>query len=102
MSPDTAWEYRTQRVTAADHEAGNIRIPLRSTASTKSLFPKEKATVRVVLKETPTICSWDPKLGPDRERSGRLRVGRQLLAELVGIDEVLHVSRELDGTIVLR
>jgi hypothetical protein len=41
--------------------------------------------------------SWDPRKGPDRERSGVLLIGKRL-QELVLRDDVLSVSTERDGS----
>src|SRR5690606_24847708 len=64
--------YRTQRVTEADIGKGQIRIP----GSTKRLFPLERGTIEVELRGERFTCRWDPKYGPDKERSGVLGVGR--------------------------
>lgn len=82
---------RTQRITAADLRAGQIRIPASGAAPTKALFPASKADVAVTLRGTSMRCSWDPRMGPDRERSGVLRVGTTL-RQLVEEDEVLTVE----------
>jgi hypothetical protein len=81
---------RTQRVTAKDIEAGRIRIPQDGT---KRLFPREKQSIDVGLRGTALIARWDPKYGPDRERSGVLAVGRDQLRGVVKPDEVLRVTR---------
>jgi hypothetical protein len=89
---------RTQRVTAADIAAGRIRIPI--TTETKEFFPQEKAQVTVALKGIRlSDCLYDPRLGPDRERSGVLRVPRELLESEVGENEVLPVHRGRNGVI---
>jgi hypothetical protein len=80
--------YRTQRVTAADIQAGKIRLP----HDTKALFPGARARVDIVLRGQPMTVSYDPRLGPDKERSGRLAIG-PALGGLVAVDEVLEVSR---------
>jgi hypothetical protein len=46
-------------------------------------------------------CRWDPRFGPDRERSGVLGVSRKLLPDLVSPDDVLTIYREADGRIRL-
>jgi hypothetical protein len=80
---------RTQRVTAKDIEAGRIRIPQDGT---KRLFPREKQNVEVSLRGNAVTARWDPKYGPDRERSGVIAVGRGQLAGIVEPDEVLRVT----------
>jgi len=76
---------RTQRVTA-----------------TKRLFPSERAQVRVDLLGHGLDCRWDPKNGPDKERSGVVGVPRQLLASLVAPDEVLLVFPAANGVAIQR
>jgi TDG/mug DNA glycosylase family protein len=90
-------EEQSQRVTAADIAAGRIRLP----RSAKRFFPPSKETVEIVLRGTRVTAAYDPRLGPDRERSGVLRVGAERLRELVREDEVLRVSRGLAGVVSL-
>src|SRR6516225_213388 len=83
--------YATQRITAADLRSGQIRIPSRSTSLARTLFPPHKAIVNVLMKGKLLQASWNPRTGPDRKRSGVLRLGRAL-RDLVREDEVLTVS----------
>lgn len=87
----------TQRVTANDLRAGQIRLPRPA----KRFFPSVKARVDLVLRGTRVEASYDPRLGPDRERSAVLRVGAERLRAEVREDEVLHVSRGLGGVVLL-
>lgn len=80
---------RTQRVTAADLAAGRVRIPR---GATKSLLPRVRQDIDIVLRGEPLTCKWNPRTGPDQERSGVLSVGRHLLPRLVAVNEVLDVS----------
>jgi hypothetical protein len=91
-------DYTMQPVTAADLHSGQIRIPSRNTSLTRNLFPQRKAPIEVVLRGRRVQGSWDPRLGPDRKRSGLLRIGG-VLRELVGEKEVLLVSIGEDGMI---
>jgi len=77
----------TQRITAVDIAHGRIRIPIGQ----KDQFPPEKTTINIRLQGVflPEV-SWDPRFGPDRERSGVLNLGSQL-AGLVTADERLGV-----------
>jgi hypothetical protein len=90
--------YRTQRVTACDLRCGRIRIPAAGTSPTKALFSGEKATIRVVLAGRLVEGNWDPRIGPDRERSGVLRIGK-ILREVTHQDEPLLVSAGDEGII---
>ena len=91
---------RTQPVSASDIAAGRIRIP--QVDGTKELFPATKSEVRVVLKgRVLGACRYDPRLGPDRERSGVVSVGRAELSGLVREGERLVVIRNRLGTIYL-
>ena len=65
----------TQRVTAVDLANGRIRIPIGQ----KEPFPSERARVQVRIRgrDLGTVA-WDPRMGPDRERSGVLQVGATL------------------------
>ena len=79
---------RTQRITNNDLKTGQIRIP----SVTKRLFPPGDDTVTVVLRGWETKAAWRPRYGPDRERSGVLRIGREGLAGRVAPNEILTVS----------
>ena len=74
--------YRTQPVTAADLCAGQIRIPVST--PTKALFPDEKVDLQIVLRGRSATVGWDPRSGPDRERSGVLRFRGIDKSELLG------------------
>lgn len=70
---------RTQAIRAGDFKKGIIRIPNRN----KGLLPGEKARIRVELRGLEIeSCRWDPRVGPDQERSGALGVGKAALMEL--------------------
>lgn len=87
----------TQRVTATDIANGQIRLP----RGAKHLFPRARTSVEINLRGEWLQVSYDPRTGPDRERSGVLRVGRNALAPRVRADEVLRVRRDSDGTVSL-
>lgn len=89
---------RTQRVTAKDIAGGRIRVP----RETKRLFPQERTEVRVNLLGHQLDCRWDPKDGPDRERSGVIGVPPQLLATLVTADEMRLVFPAAEGVQIRR
>jgi hypothetical protein len=79
--------FRTQRVTATDIDNGRIRIPIGQ----KVPWPGTRADVSIILRGTSLSARYDPRFGPDRERSGVLYVGRRLLKETVEADSVLAV-----------
>lgn len=91
---------RTQRVTASDIEAGRVRIPTASMSPAKSILPGNACSVLVVLRGQEFECRWDPRMGPDRERSGVLYVG-SILRGIVWENEVLGVTASGDGKILL-
>jgi len=71
--------HRTQTITQHDIERGQLRFP----AARRSLFPQEKTNVRVevngrVFEDVP----WDPRIGEERTRSGRLRLGSDQMRAL--------------------
>jgi hypothetical protein len=84
----------TQRVTAGDISRGRIRIP----RSTKELFPREPTRVDVHLRGEAKNCRWNPRYGPDQERSGVISIGVELMRRLVSEDEQLVVRR--DGSVI--
>lgn len=88
---------RSQQVTAADRDSGQIRIP----AASKRIFPKEAGVVSVFLRGREVAGRWNPRIGSDRERSGTLRVGRQDLAALVPVGTILVISPATEGRLEL-
>lgn len=79
----------SQPVTENDLRANQVRIPLRF----RELFPAEKqAALTVVLRGEVFTCSWDPRVGPDRVRSGLLRFPSGVLASRLTPDLRLSVS----------
>lgn len=95
--PPTRQDALTQPVTAADKAAGRIRLPRPA----KHFFPASRSTVTVVLRGMRHEARYDPRTGPEKERSAVLSIDRQAL---MGIDESrrLRVSiRPTDGVISL-
>lgn len=92
QQPETAGA-RTQRVTANDLERGQIRLPREA----KRLFPVDRGEVEFVLRGMRVRASYDPRTGPDRERSAVLRVGKETLKGAVKVGDVLSVTRGLAG-----
>jgi double-stranded uracil-DNA glycosylase len=87
----------SEHVTAADIDAGRIRLP----RTAKRFFPSSKESIEIVLRGRRIDATYDPRLGPDRERSGVLRVEGKALASLVRANEILSVSRGPAGVVRL-
>lgn len=87
----------SQRVTKVDLANGRIRLPHEA----KVLFPAERSYVSIVLRGDPMEVRYDPRVGPDQERSAVLGIGRGVLPTLVREDEVLPVRALPDGTVEL-
>lgn len=90
--------HRSQKVTAADIQGGRIRLP---TGETKRLFPAERGHVDVEVRGESFECRWDPRLGPDKERSGVLGITRERAARLLAVGDVLDVA-QVGGRVQLR
>lgn len=90
--PDSATSdhqmYETQPVTPSDLARGQIRIP----KATKPLFPRERAEVSLKLRGVAMLVRYDPRDGPDRGRSGVLRVKKAVLGDLVQPRQRLRVA----------
>jgi len=87
---------RTQPVRAGDRESGIVRVPSRS----KPLFPAERTLLAVVLRGVSLHeVRWNPRLGPDRERSGVLGIGKDAASRLTE-GETLHIA-QIDGGVRL-
>lgn len=93
--PTAANGDRTQRITAVDLRHRRIRIPRRS----KQLLPASKTELRVNLRGNEFMARYDPRIGPDKERSGMLTF-RTDIAALVPANTVLRIYRNVDGQIV--
>jgi hypothetical protein len=79
----------SQRVTHSDIQEGRIRFP----RSAKRYFPNERCLVSVTLRGLQVEAArYNPRTGPDRERSAVLLVGKANLERLVRSDEILSVS----------
>jgi hypothetical protein len=78
----------TQRITASDLAAGQIRIPIAH----KHMFPLERAHVAVLLKGELVSCSWNPQASVGQQRSGLLRPPAELLRRVVAVDERLPIA----------
>ena len=87
----------SQRVSARDLSVGQLRFP----RTAKRLFPSKRAHVDAVLRGREMRGRWDPRVGPDRERSGVLAFGRGKLDGVVTADDVLGVRLRGDGRVVL-
>lgn len=87
---------QTQPVREGDREAGIVRVPSRS----KALFPAERMLLAVVLRGVSLReVRWDPPLGPDRERSGVLGIGKDAASRLTD-GEMLRIA-QIDGGVRL-
>jgi hypothetical protein len=86
----------TQMVTQADLDAGQIRVPSRS----KHHFPADQAQLNVIVEDVELTATWDPRMGPDRERSGVLRFGAANLQGLVFLGTPLRITQS-DGSPLL-
>lgn len=85
---------RSQRVTARDLVAGQVRFPRPA----KRLFPDERDYLDVDVRGSVMRARWDPRDGPDKERSGMLSFGKGKLDGLIDTDEVLAVTSAGPGT----
>jgi hypothetical protein len=96
--PTTTPQHRSQKMTAKDIEAGQVRIPR---GATKKVLPRKRTDAPVVLCGRELgACRWDPRYGPP-ERSGVIRVGKAAAKELLAADDVLGVIVDPDGVIRL-
>jgi len=74
-------------MTAKDIDAGQIRIPR---GPTKTILPRDRQNVSVLLRGHELTCRWDPRYGPP-ERSGVIRLGKAPAQELLKPGDVLGV-----------
>jgi hypothetical protein len=91
----------TQPVTAKDLKRGQIRIPSTGKSSAKSLFPATRTAVSVVLRGRSCEASWDPRMGPERERSGVLCIDKTIPQGLIREDDRLAITEAADDTVFI-
>ncbi|VXB42174.1 conserved hypothetical protein [Pseudoclavibacter sp. 8L] len=96
MSP-AAERRRTQNVTDADLRGGRIRIP----RSAKSVLPAEKTRIRIVIGGEAATVLWDPRTSGAQERSGVIRVGRNLLTRHVVAGDPREIECMSDGSFLV-
>ena len=88
----------SQQITNGDVQAEIVRVPRDS----KQCLPATRTDVDVVLRgEALGARRWDPRHGPDRERSGRLSVGRDVLERHVRVGETLTISVDDEGRVTV-
>ena len=87
----------SQRITANDIRQGCIRLPREA----KALFPKSPGDVELILRGLRLRVPYDPRVGPARERSARLRIGNEVLERMVRVGERLHAYVSQDGRLHL-
>jgi hypothetical protein len=87
----------SQRVTKVDLANGRIRLPHEA----KALFPGEKSYISIVLRGEAMDVRYDPRMGPDQERSAVLGINRPTLQRLVSPDDVLELHRGVNGVVEL-
>jgi hypothetical protein len=51
-------------------------------SQTKALFPQHPTSVEVAIRGDRKTCSWNPRYGPDKPRSGVLGIGTDLAHKL--------------------
>lgn len=85
----------TQPVTPNDLSSGQVRIPQGS----KPLLPSHKGVVTAVMRGERLQTTYDPRNGPDRPRSGVLRIPRAVLRTKVQPHERLRLR--LEGSVVM-
>jgi hypothetical protein len=94
-SATTAAHHQSQEVTANDIQVGQVRIPR---GITKTILPPDRCDVVVALRRHELRARWDPRYGPP-ERSGVIRLGKAVAAELLSPGDVLAVTVG-DGAVV--
>lgn len=78
-----------QRITETDISEGRIRCGV----ALKRLLPQEpQLALKFALRGVALQANWNPRNGPDRNRSGVLVVGKAPLQQLVEADEVLALE----------
>jgi len=85
-------------VTDKDINGGQIRISREAKRDMRLMEPTE---LEVRLRGEMFPCTYDPRLGPDKERSGLIRLGKANLTRLLGGPVELTAARGVDGVLDL-
>jgi len=85
-------------VTDKDINGGQIRITREAKKAMRLMEPME---LQVRLRGELFPCTYDPRLGPDKERSGLIRLGKSNLIRLLGGPVELTAGRGVDGVLNL-
>ena len=85
-------------VTDKDINGGQIRITREAKRDMRLMEPTE---LEVRLRGEMFPCTYDPRLGPDKERSGLIRLGKANLTRLLGGPLELTAARGVDGVLDL-
>jgi hypothetical protein len=64
-------------------------------------LPAERTYEVVLVRGREMQARWDPRTGPDQERSGVLAFGKGRLDDIVSVDDVLEVRRLGEGRTAL-
>jgi double-stranded uracil-DNA glycosylase len=94
VSPSEDHEW-TQRVTESDLARGQLRLKQPA----RRLFPSGRSDVEIVLRGERVMAAYDPRHGPDGNRSPVLRIGVQRARALVSPNEQLRLSRGRAGVV---
>jgi len=89
----------TLNVTQADIDAGQVRVtrePKRALG-----LPSAKTLLTVSLRGEEFTVPWDPRLGPEKERSGLIRLGKGNMVRLIGDATTIIIERDASGLLVL-
>ncbi len=86
-------------VTARDIAVGQIRVTVAPKRAL--LLPRFISRFSVTLQGVNVTTSWNPRLGPDKERSGLLRPPREVFRSLLTEPTTLFISRGADGSLNL-
>lgn len=82
-----------QRITAAGIPGGRIRCGV----ALKELLPKQQQLAFKIVHRGITLeCKWDPRDGPDPNRSGVLSIGKASLQQLLKADD-MSTLEVIDG-----
>ncbi len=64
-------------------------------------LPSAKTLLTVSLRGEEMTVPWDPRLGPDKERSGLIRLGKGNMVRLIGDATTMIIEKDTSGLLVL-
>jgi hypothetical protein len=89
----------TLNITQHDIDSGHVRVTQKPKSQLQ--LPEEPTQLSVRVRGVTLACHWNPRNGPDKSRSGLLRLGRQMMTDTWSAPTTAAIHRTSDGALIL-